>query len=250
MDHLSVEFVNVGGWLTNGDMALIPSPQFLAVAEHRLIPAMARSMAHQLRKAGLQSVWAPACQDQIPGGHAGVGVISLHGAPLCAPSLITPDFLEFFFGWGRTMRVTVPTGTGCVVHLFVVYGHQGAEEVFEKRSLTDKLLNAVLSRSSGGLRWSANVFLWWNSMLILVLFLACCVDQHDMKTLSSECNFRIEVSEAEFLKNRHAANLKSWRETIVMRYSIKISKSKSQSGEYQRQARDAVNQNLQKLRKI
>ena len=47
-------------------------------------------------KAGLQSVWAPACQDQFPGGHAGVGVISLHGAPLCAPSLVTPEFPEFF----------------------------------------------------------------------------------------------------------------------------------------------------------
>ena len=34
-DHLSVEFVNVGGWLTNGDMALDSCAQFLAVAEHR-----------------------------------------------------------------------------------------------------------------------------------------------------------------------------------------------------------------------
>ena len=28
-------------------------------------------------EAGLQSVWSPACQDQVPGGHAGVGVVSL-----------------------------------------------------------------------------------------------------------------------------------------------------------------------------
>ena len=66
-DHLSVEFVNVGGWLTNVDMALDSVAQFLAVAEQRLIPARARSFGHQLCKAGLQSVWAPACQDQVPG---------------------------------------------------------------------------------------------------------------------------------------------------------------------------------------
>ena len=36
--HLSVEFVNVGGWLTYGDLALDSCAQFLAVAEHRLNP--------------------------------------------------------------------------------------------------------------------------------------------------------------------------------------------------------------------
>ena len=29
---------NVGGWLTSGDLALDSCAQFLAVAEHRLIP--------------------------------------------------------------------------------------------------------------------------------------------------------------------------------------------------------------------
>ena len=37
--QLSVEFVNVGGWLTYGDLALDSCAQFLAVAEHRLIPS-------------------------------------------------------------------------------------------------------------------------------------------------------------------------------------------------------------------
>ena len=62
--QLSVEFVNVGGWLTYGDL-------FLAVAEHRLIPSRARSVCHLLRRAGHCSIWAPACQDQVAGGHAG-----------------------------------------------------------------------------------------------------------------------------------------------------------------------------------
>ena len=93
--HLSVEFVNVAGLLTNGDMALDSGAPFLAVAEHRLIPARAWSIGDQLRKAGLHSVGAPAFQDQISVGHAGVGVISLLGALLSAPSLITPEFREF-----------------------------------------------------------------------------------------------------------------------------------------------------------
>ena len=37
--HLCLEFHNVGGWLTHGDLALAAGVDFLAVAEHRLIPA-------------------------------------------------------------------------------------------------------------------------------------------------------------------------------------------------------------------
>ena len=119
--QLSIEFVNVGGWLTSGDMALDSCAQFLAVAEHRLIPSRARAVCHQLRKAGHYSVWAPACQDKIAGGHAGVGVVSLGGAPLSLPSFVTPQFQEFF-RLGRVLRTTLPTSRGGVVHLFVVYG--------------------------------------------------------------------------------------------------------------------------------
>ena len=75
--HLSVEFANFWGWLTYGDMAMDSGPQFLAVAEHRLIPARARSVGHQLRRDGYQSVWALTCQDHVAGGHVGVGVVSL-----------------------------------------------------------------------------------------------------------------------------------------------------------------------------
>ena len=39
-------------------------------------PSRARAVNPQLRKAGLQSVWSSACQDQVVGGHAGVGVVS------------------------------------------------------------------------------------------------------------------------------------------------------------------------------
>ena len=94
--QLSVEFVNVGGWLTSGDLAMDSCAQFLAVAEHRFIPARTRSLGHRLRKAGYQSVWSPACQDQVAGGHAGVGVVSQGGASLALPTFANPGFKEFF----------------------------------------------------------------------------------------------------------------------------------------------------------
>ena len=136
----------MGGWLTSGDLALDSCAQFLAVAEHRLIPSRARSICHQLRKAGHHSVWAPACQDRVAGGHVGVGVVSLGGAPLSLPSFITPQFQEFF-KLGRVLRTTLPTAQGGVVHLFVVYGYQGTEEDAEKLQLTDRLLQAVLAEA-------------------------------------------------------------------------------------------------------
>ena len=94
--QLSVEFVNDDGWLTYGDLALDSCAQFLAVAEHRLIPSRVRSIGHQLREAGHYSVWSLARQDQVAGGHAGVGVVSLGGAPLALPSFVTLSFRSFF----------------------------------------------------------------------------------------------------------------------------------------------------------
>ena len=93
--QLSVEFANIGGWLTFGDLALDSCAQFLAVAEHRLIPSRARSICHQLRRAGFHSVWAPACQDRIAGGHAGIGIVSLGGAPFHFHPLLLLSFMSF-----------------------------------------------------------------------------------------------------------------------------------------------------------
>ena len=68
-----------------------------------LIPSRARSVCHHLRKAGYHSVWSPASQDHVAGGHAGVGVVSLGGASLSLPSFVTPQFKEFF-RFGRVLR--------------------------------------------------------------------------------------------------------------------------------------------------
>ena len=133
------------GWLTCGDLALDSCAQVLAVAEHWLIPSRARSVCHQLRRAGHHSVWSLACQDHVAGGHAGVGVVSLGGASLSVPSFLTPQFQEFFM-LGRVLRTTLLVGKGGVVHLFVVYGYQ-AEEDADQLILTDKLLQAVLAEA-------------------------------------------------------------------------------------------------------
>ena len=48
---------------------------------------------------------------------------------------------------GRVLRTTLPTAKGGVVHLFVIYGCQVAEEDAEKLQLTDRLLQAVLAEA-------------------------------------------------------------------------------------------------------
>ena len=143
----SVEFLNVGGWLSRGDLALESKAHFLAVAEHRLVPARARTVTTHLRKVRRSPVWAPSCQDVTPGSHAGVGVISLHGASLSLPTLFDPSFKEFF-RIGRAMRVVLPVGNGGIAHLFVIYGYQGAESDPEKLQLSEHLFAAVLAEAN------------------------------------------------------------------------------------------------------
>ena len=79
---LSVEFANIGGWLTNGDLALDSCAQFLAVAEHKLIPARVRSVGHQLRVAGSSLLGLLLVKTKLLVVMPGVGVVSLGGAPL------------------------------------------------------------------------------------------------------------------------------------------------------------------------
>ena len=142
----SIEFLNVGGWLSGGDVALESKAHFLSVAEHRLIPARARNVTTQLRKALRSSVWAPSCQDVTPGGHAGLASSVSMAPPLSLPTFFDPSFKEFF-RIGRAMRVVLPLGNGGVVHLFVIYGYQGAESDPEKLQLSEHLFAAVLAEA-------------------------------------------------------------------------------------------------------
>ena len=47
--HFGVEVFNAGGWLTHGELILEARVDFLAVVEHRLIPAPVRSEWARLR---------------------------------------------------------------------------------------------------------------------------------------------------------------------------------------------------------
>ena len=92
---MSVEVFNVGGWLTHGDLALETKVDFLAVIEHRLVPARVRGEWARLRARGASSVWSPASQESSHVGHGGVGVVSLRGAPLSLPTSATTQFRRF-----------------------------------------------------------------------------------------------------------------------------------------------------------
>ena len=140
--HVAVEVFNVRGWLAHGDLVLEVDVDFLAVVEHRLIPARVRSEWSRLRKKGLASLWSPASQVSSHVGNAGVGVISLRGAPLSLPTFATAQFKRFF-DCGRAVRCMVPLGSGRFMHLVVLYGFQGADSDAEQLSLTDHLFDAA-----------------------------------------------------------------------------------------------------------
>ena len=115
---------------------------FLAVAEHRLIPARVRSEWSRLKGKGLTSIWAPACQGSTHVGNAGVGVISLRGAPLARPTFATAQF-KMFFDNGRAVRCMLPLGGGRFIHSVVLYGYQGADTDAEQLALTEQLFDAA-----------------------------------------------------------------------------------------------------------
>ena len=95
---------------------------FLAVVEHRLIPARVRSEWARLKSKGVASIWAPASQDSSHVGNAGVGVVSLRGAPLSLPTFAAAQFKRFFEVYllrsrecGRFLMIAsaVHVSTGC-----------------------------------------------------------------------------------------------------------------------------------------
>ena len=102
------------------DLALDVNVDFLAVAEHRLIPARVRSEWSRLKGKGLSSIWAPACQGSSHVGNAGVGVVSLRGAPLALPSFATAQ-LKWFSDCVRAVRCMLPRGAGRFMHLVVLF---------------------------------------------------------------------------------------------------------------------------------
>ena len=71
---------------------------------------------------------------------AGVGVVSLCGAPLALPTFATAQF-KSFFDCGRAVRCLLPLASGRFLHLF---GYQGADADAEQLTLTDQLFDAAI----------------------------------------------------------------------------------------------------------
>ena len=95
----------------------------------------------------MASIWAPACQDSSHVGNAGVGVISMRGAPVALPSFATAQFKRFF-DCGRAVRCLLPLGAVRLMHLVVLYGYQGADLDAEQVALTEQLFDAALGELS------------------------------------------------------------------------------------------------------
>ena len=91
-NNLDVEVFNVGGFLTHGDYVLDTDADFVAVVEHRLVPARARSEGKRLLQAGARSVWAPA---SLEGGML-VMLASVWLACVVLPFLCLPLLLSAF----------------------------------------------------------------------------------------------------------------------------------------------------------
>ena len=83
----------------------------------------------------MSSVWAPASQDSSHVGNAGVGVVSMRGAPAQ---------FKRFFDCGRAVKCMLPLGLGRFMHLVVLYGCQGADTDAEQLALTEQLFDAAL----------------------------------------------------------------------------------------------------------
>ena len=132
---------------------------FLLSLSIGLIPARVRSEWARLQRKVLASVWAPACQECSHVGNAGVGVISMRGAPIAFLPLPLPS-LRCFFDCGRAVRCMLPLGGGRFMHLVVLYGCQGADTDAEQLALTEQLFDAALGELGSGCTKAALFDCW------------------------------------------------------------------------------------------
>ena len=78
-------------------------------------------------------------------GNAGVGVVSLKGAPLALPTFATAQFQRFFFDCGRAVRCLLPLGWGRFLNIVVLYGYQGSDTDAQQLALAEQLFDAALA---------------------------------------------------------------------------------------------------------
>ena len=98
---------------------------YLAVVEHRLIPAGARNEWVMLKAKGIASIWAPVFPDSSHVGNSGVGVVSMRSAPVAMPTFPTAQ-VKWFFDCGRAIRCLLPFDSGRFMNLALLCGYQGA----------------------------------------------------------------------------------------------------------------------------
>ena len=75
------------------------------------------------------------------------------------PTFATAQF-KSFFDCGRAVRCLLPPGSGRFLHLFVLYGYQGADADAEQLALTEQLFDAALGKLRVGCSWSS-LACWW-----------------------------------------------------------------------------------------
>ena len=99
-----------GVFLTHGDYALDNDASFLALVEHKLVPARARSEGARLKRAGLSSFWSLACQNSDHVGHAEWALLALGASPYSSYFC----HCLFFF---HLMLTVGPLGVACLLAL-------------------------------------------------------------------------------------------------------------------------------------
>ena len=134
------------GWLSRGDLALESNAHFLAIAEHRLVPARVRTVHHSASLSpslfGLGTVFS-GCHSWWPcwgWRHQSSWRLPFSSHPFRS------RFQGVLSHWSCHESV-LPLGNGGVVHLFVIYGYQGAESDPEKLQLSEYLFAAVLAEA-------------------------------------------------------------------------------------------------------
>ena len=65
-------------------------------------------------------------------------MLSLRRAPIALLTFATAQFRRFFDN-GRVVRCLLPVGGGRFMHLVVLYGNQGADDIAEQLALTEQL---------------------------------------------------------------------------------------------------------------
>ena len=108
-----------------------------------MVSAWVRSEWPRLRGKGIASILAPASQESSLVAQAGVGVVSLSGAPLALPFFATVQFRRFF-ECGRAVRCLLPIGGGRFMHFVVLYRFHSADRDAEQLPLTEQLFDAAL----------------------------------------------------------------------------------------------------------